>query len=385
MYLQNFNIEVFLKEYWQKKPLLIRQGLPHFQSPISADELAGLALEEDIESRLVLEYPHQNPSWKLERGPFHEKRLTHLPPSHWSLLIQGVDRLVDEVAELVDIFSFIPNWRFDDVMISLAGDQGGVGPHYDLYDVFLVQAEGTRRWSLTTQDCHEQNRLMDVPLRLMEHFDTEEEFIVEPGDVLYIPPSVGHWGVALDPLCMTYSFGYRSYQAPEMLHRFADFLAENATPSYYQDPSWLGVQKGYIPQSAFIKARELCQLMLNNDSLLTRWFGCFATSPDLQVERLLSEFEQPQIEKGQWVIELKKSDFFCRDRLIRMAMIEDQGILRCFMNGEESPIQDVDRALVELIVNHFEVSVDLLETYLNSEFNQAWLRELWSTGYWHIE
>jgi 50S ribosomal protein L16 3-hydroxylase len=145
-HLGDMPVDIFLRDYWQKKSLLIRGAFPHFTSPIDGDELAGLALEEEVESRLILE--KGKTPWELRHGPFDEKTFTQLPETHWTLLVQAVDQWVPEVNELLEYFRFIPNWRIDDIMISFAPDQGSVGPHFDYYDVFLLQGLGKRRWKL---------------------------------------------------------------------------------------------------------------------------------------------------------------------------------------------------------------------------------------------
>ncbi len=147
----------FLRDYWQQKPLLVRQAIPGFESPISADELAGLALEEEVESRLVLE--HGARPWELRRGPFAEDTFSQLPERDWTLLVQAVDQFVPEVAEVLKHFGFLPSWRIDDLMISFAAPGGSVGPHFDNYDVFLLQAQGQRRWKIG-QMCEADSRLL---------------------------------------------------------------------------------------------------------------------------------------------------------------------------------------------------------------------------------
>ncbi|SMN02441.1 FIG002776: hypothetical protein [uncultured Candidatus Thioglobus sp.] len=205
----------FLSDYWQKKPLLIKHALPDFISPISPDELAGLALEPEFESRLITGSIESN-DWSLKNAPLNEQDFSELPAQNWTLLVQGVDRYIDEVHQLIKQFDFIPRWRFDDVMISYAATGGSVGPHFDYYDVFLLQGTGTRRWHLSTQHCKIDNYLKDVPLRIMKKFHSEQVFDVEPGDVLYVPPKVAHHGVSLDDECTTLSFGYRALSATEL-------------------------------------------------------------------------------------------------------------------------------------------------------------------------
>jgi len=213
----------FLRDYWQKRPLLIRQAIPDFQSPISPDELAGLSLEEEVESRLIIE--HGESPWELRRGPFAEDTYQQLPERDWTLLVQAVDQLVPEVADLIEHFRFLPNWRIDDVMISYAAPGGGVGPHFDNYDVFLLQAHGQRRWRIGQMCDSESPMLSHGDLRILAEFESTDEWVLEPGDMLYLPPRLAHFGTAEDA-CMTYSVGFRAPSAAEVLTHFTDFLAQ---------------------------------------------------------------------------------------------------------------------------------------------------------------
>ena len=180
----------FLRDYWQKKPLVIRQAFPGFQCPVSQDELAGLACEEAVESRIVIENDAGKP-WQLHNGPFTPDRFSELPEQDWTLLVQGLDHWVPEIADLLDNFRFIPNWRLDDIMASYAPTGGSVGPHYDMYDVFLLQAQGHRRWTFGGHCDHRSPRVEGTPLRILSSWDGEETVTLAPGDMLYLPPGSG--------------------------------------------------------------------------------------------------------------------------------------------------------------------------------------------------
>ncbi|TSA50571.1 MAG: cupin domain-containing protein [Nitrosomonadales bacterium] len=221
----------FLGEYWQKKPLLVRQAFPGFQGLLTPEELAGLACEEDTQSRLVL---RQRGQWKLEQGPFDEARFARLPKKDWSLLVQGVNHFLPQAAELLAAFDFIPRARLDDLMVSYAPDGGGVGPHFDSYDVFLLQGHGKRLWRVSTQK--DMELLEGAPLRILKNFHAEQEWLLEPGDMLYLPPRAAHWGIAVGP-CMTYSVGFRALSAQELATQFLAWLAENVClDGMYADP-----------------------------------------------------------------------------------------------------------------------------------------------------
>lgn len=369
--------KTFLKKYWQKKPLLIPQALPNFINPLSADELAGLSLEDTIESRIVFETPSKAPYWQLKRGPFRETDFKTLPKTHWTLLVQSVDQVIPEVACLLDHFDFIPQWRIDDVMISYAAKYGSVGPHYDNYDVFLYQASGQRKWSLTTQHCNATNSVKDIDLRLMAKFEIEEEYVLQPGDMLYLPPHVGHHGVSLDDDCMTFSFGYRSYQGQELWDSLGDYLSEQCLfSSLYEDPNWAEIQAtSAIPREAWINAKQLMQKILENEMLMQSWFGCFATRLDLQAEQHMPL----PLEEDEWgdqsafMDALRKAPGLVRDATCRIAYIEKQ----LFINGRLWDTSGVSFSLCQLVANHRQLDLVKLESFLLQEPNQFFLYELW--------
>jgi 50S ribosomal protein L16 3-hydroxylase len=268
----------FLKEYWQKKPLLIRQAIPHYQCPIEADDLAGLALEKEVESRIVLESDQGTP-WVLKNGPFTEQTFEQLPETNWTLLIQQLDAWAPEVNELKSLFSFIPNWRIDDIMASYAPQGGSVGPHFDQYDVFLLQAYGRRHWRLG-QSCDSQtNTRDDTQLSILTEFEESASWVLEPGDLLYVPPGLAHYGVAEDE-CITLSVGFRAPAQQSMLSQFTDYVLEHAEDKLYADPD-LCVQdsKGELAQQSIKQLQELMLSAIQDDALFEQWLGCFLTEP----------------------------------------------------------------------------------------------------------
>lgn len=383
VYFQEIDVNTFLTEYWQKKPLLIRQALPDFINALTADELAGLAMEDEIESRLVFETLEKAPHWHLKCGPFVAKDFKTLPKTHWTLLVQGVDRFIPEVAKMLDYFNFIPQWRVDDVMISYAVEHGSVGPHYDNYDVFLYQAQGKRKWSLTTKNCQANNYLLGIELRIMQQFLTEEEYILEEGDMLYLPPHVGHYGIAVGTGCMTYSFGYRSYQGQELLDSFAEYLAEKKPSALlYQDPDWTANQgSAEIPTQAWLNAKKVLQEIIADETQLQRWFGCFATHLDQQAETLLPMplMEEELIDIGLFAEKLTKSEGMIRDASCRFAyqVKSQEPYLSLFINGDEWPSGNVSPDLIKLVSNYRLLTSTALLPFLNQEQDLAFLFELW--------
>ncbi len=216
--------EEFLSEYWQKKPLLVRQALPGFGSWLGRDGLSELACRDDAESRLVRV---QRGQWLLEHGPFEKEELDTLPKRNWSLLVSGVNHLLPDCDRLLHSFDFIPAARLDDLMVSYAPPSGGVGPHFDSYDVFLIQGLGRRRWEISGQD---DLTLVDgAPLRILKYFRVDQSWELEPGDMLYLPPKFAHNGVALTD-CMTWSIGFRAPKADEIVGQFLTYLQDNLKP-----------------------------------------------------------------------------------------------------------------------------------------------------------
>lgn len=270
--------EEFLAEYWQKKPLLVRGALPGFRSPITPEELAGLALDEETEARLILERGGDYP-WQLRHGPFEENDFAALPETHWTLLVQEVDRLVPEVRHLLDHFRFIPSWRIDDVMVSFAPEKGGVGAHVDSYDVFLLQGLGRRRWQIGYEPVYEEELVPDIDIRILADFEPDDEWVLEPGDMLYLPPRIPHYGVAEDA-CMTYSIGFRAPSHEEILSGFLTRVLEQIDPlARYADPDLRPQENpGEIRPEAIEKVRQVVRELVRPEEV-DRWFGAFMTEP----------------------------------------------------------------------------------------------------------
>ena len=334
-------LDNFLAEYWQRKPLLIRQALPGFSSPLEADELAGLALEEDIESRLIVE-SKASPYWTLQCGPFAEESFQSLPASHWTLLVQAVDQWVPEVHDLLRHFDFLPQWRVDDIMISYAADQGSVGPHFDQYDVFLLQADGQRRWRLG-QHCDANTPLLKGPaLSIIDNFEQSEEWLLEPGDMLYLPPGLAHWGIA-EGECMTYSIGFRAPSATELLIDLAtELLSQNSATDelVYRDPALTtAMAKGTIDEGFIDEVRNLLLRQLDDKEQLAQWFARFMTTrkyPGLELE---TEFDDEPEENRLSFEALDRDTVLCRHPASRFAALAGDPA-HLAVDGELHPCSD---------------------------------------------
>ncbi len=267
----------FMKRHWQKKPLLVRQAWPQVVPPLSRAGLFELASQEDVESRLV---SHHQGQWKLRAGPLPKRALPPMSRAGWTLLVQGLDLHVDAAHQMLQAFRFIPDVRLDDLMVSWASDGGGVGPHLDAYDVFLLQVQGRRRWQVGRVK-HPQ-WVPDAPLKRLAHFEPEQEWVLEPGDMLYLPPNWGHDGVAVGGDCMTCSVGFQVPQAEtlarELLLRVGD---EEPMPSpFYRDPDQAATASpAAVPQSLLAFAQAAIERRLSEPRWLARTLGEVLTEP----------------------------------------------------------------------------------------------------------
>jgi len=364
----------FLRDYWQQKPLLIRQAMPGFESPISPDELAGLSLEEEVESRLVIE--HGERPWELRRGPFGEDEFKTLPERDWTLLVQAVDQFVPDVAELLQNFRFLPSWRIDDVMISFAAPGGGVGPHFDNYDVFLLQGHGKRRWQIGQMCDADSAVLGNTDLRILANFEQTDEWVLEPGDMLYLPPRLAHCGTAEDD-CMTYSVGFRAPSAAEVLTHFTDFLGQflpeeerysdaGATPS--SDPH-------QIQRDALDRLKALLAEHMGDERLLMTWFGQFMTEP--RYPELVAGTE---LDEEEFLGAIEDGAVLVRNPSARLAWSEVGEDLVLFASGQSRLLSAALRELLKLICAAEALHIDNLGPWLAVDEGRNLLWELVKQG-----
>ncbi|HEY5636793.1 MAG TPA: cupin domain-containing protein [Burkholderiales bacterium] len=242
----------FLARHWQQRPLLVRNALPDFRPPAGRALLERLSARDDVESRLVL---RRKAGWQVEHGPFTRARLARLPRADWTLLVSGLNLHLPAADALLRRFAFLPQARLDDVMVSLAAPGGGVGPHADAYDVFLLQGTGRRVWRIARPQAFAE--VPDAPLKLIDGFEPEEEYLLEPGDLLYLPPGWGHDGVALDT-CTTWSIGFRAPGGAELCTGFLDWLqARGFADRCYRDPGIAPTTRSaQLPKSMIAHARR---------------------------------------------------------------------------------------------------------------------------------
>jgi 50S ribosomal protein L16 3-hydroxylase len=318
-----FDKEAFLAQHWQRKPLLIRHALAAFKTPLPADELAGLAMEDEVESRIVEQCDGR---WLLTQGPFAESDFQRENP--WTLLVQAVDHYIPAVAQLRQLVDFLPQWRIDDVMVSYAVDGGSVGPHYDNYDVFLLQGEGERRWQLG-EHCNSDTPLLPHDeLRILRDFNCVQEYVLGPGDILYVPPGVAHWGTAIGE-CTTFSIGFRAPRLNDMVSRWADKLLEQMDSELHYSDSHIepATRAGEIRSRDLERVRAQLQAALDEE-IGSQWFGELVTEP-----RNDCSHDDDDLAQARELL-LSGSCFISLSPAARVAWQQESTGVRVFANGE---------------------------------------------------
>lgn len=334
----------FLRDYWQKRPLLIRGALPGFESPLSPEDLAGLACEDGVLARIVA-HDAQADKWMLRHGPFPEDMFPDMPHHDWTLLVQDVDKWDADVRALLARFDFLPRWRIDDVMISFAAPGGSVGAHVDQYDVFLLQGLGHRRWQIDTSANPPIHYRLDVELKLLQRFTPDHDWVLGPGDMLYLPPGVPHHGVAEDA-CLTYSIGMRAPAAAELLGDFVDTLASEADETLrYRDPDLAPPRDANeIDAAAMGRVVEALNLLRMDDpQRLGDWFGRFITQYRSAHQPVAADAMRSRIE-SEW--DLQQGAQLLRFPWTRMAWRRAGRDARLYAGGEEFALPQRDAARI---------------------------------------
>jgi 50S ribosomal protein L16 3-hydroxylase len=372
----NLDLAAFMQEYWQKKPTVLRGAYAPFVDPITPDELAGLATEEQVESRLVT---FNDGKWKAAHGPFDD--YSQLGESHWALLVQATDHWIKPVADLITPFRGLPNWRIDDVMISYSVPGGGVGPHIDQYDVFIIQGSGSRRWRVGANTPAEQ--FVATPgLLHVNQFEPIIDVELQTGDILYIPPGFPHDGYAITE-AMSYSIGYRAPNQQDLFSSFADFLLqEDAGQTRYTDPQrQLTTEPGLVTEQDVNDLRTLMQSLMQDEQLFSKWLGTTLSQAKHELNIL-----PPQ----EWDL--------IPDELIPALEAEDElyrlGGLRClyfpalpdccFVNGEQLMIPEGGHELAKLMCNSTTLTINELHPFLDDPTLVEWICYWFNQGYWYL-
>lgn len=356
----------FMRRHWQKKPLLIRNAVPDLEALTRLD-MADLAERDDVESRLIVQKPK---GWQLKRGPFGRRSLPPFKQREWTLLVQGVDALDDDVHALMQQFRFVPDARLDDVMISYATDGGGVGPHFDSYDVFLLQARGQRRWRIGAQQ--DLTLQEGVPLKILANFRPDEEYVLNPGDMLYLPPRYAHDGVAVGE-CMTYSIGFRAPQRQDLVRELLQRVAEDGEDeTLYKDGRQAAACEApaRVPAELQAFAQDAVTRALKDPRQLARALGEYLTEPKAQV----------WFDDNPGAAETAESNWppaggVALDRRSRLLYDEHH----VFANGESWRAAGRDAALLRRLADEHELDARALRTASDDarELLLSWLESGW--------
>jgi 50S ribosomal protein L16 3-hydroxylase len=367
----------FLGRYWQKRPLLMKKALVPFPDLITPEELAGMACDPAVESRLIIEKGGKTP-WELRRGPLKHSTFKKLPKKNWTFLVNGVDRFVPAVNAFLDEFSFVPFWRMDDVMISYAVEEGNVGAHVDNYDVFLVQAHGTREWMIEDRPVLEDDFVPNLPIRLLRRFKPTHTWLLEPGDILYLPPRFPHHGIARGGDCMTISVGFRSPSMHDILNGVvASGLVNTAESLRYVDPDLKPQAPGEISRDAISKIKAELTKVLLSDEVITDWLGHSVTESynDVDLRATARKTTASGIEKL-----LRKASALVRAEGSRLAYIKTGKKVSFFDNGRRHELSGKAAELAAIIADQIVVPIARIEPLVREASCKQLIADLLSSG-----
>lgn len=375
--LGDFSAEEFVQKYFQKEPLFLSQALPGFTSLLSPEDLKELACQEGVEARLVQytsdRHAPQTRPYQLRHGPFAPRDFLKLGEGDWTLLVQDVDKWVLPIAKLLSLVSFLPRWSVDDIMVSFAKAGGTVGPHTDRYDVFLLQAQGTRRWELSSNFDPADLRT-DTDLRVLRNFEAEQSFVARPGDVLYLPPGVAHYGIAEED-CLTYSFGFRAPSEALLLSSFSDELVSRTSDDLFRE-----TLAGTVTHPAELSAnllqgvRSLVRSKLEEMASDCRWVGRTLTEPKPNI----AEAGSGPIGQDQILQVLSGHGTLSRSGASRFLFAEERGEVFLFVDGEDFCLSSfaAPRALGALLCEGDSIGGDALVSLAGPHAKQELLELL---------
>lgn len=376
----NLSPQQFLDEYWQKKPVVIRQAFPDLELPFTPEELAGITCDTDAPSRIIAEHgfaPNPTP-WQDKHGPFTDEDFTSLPDTHWTFLVNDLERYVPELGNLIEPFRFIPDWRIDDLMVSYAADQGSVGPHTDEYDVFLIQGMGKRRWKIINHDDFPKDIIPDLSLSILAEFEANKEWLLEPGDMLYLPPNMAHYGIA-EGECMTFSVGFRAPSQQELIQNWVEsFTDKSAFKQRFSDARRKVQQSSGEIQQHDIKA--LSQLLLDGihsqENNLSGWLGKYLT------ETQGDDSHNKEGEKSGSISKYNANYHYERESSLRFAYIEskDTAIVDFFANGKQVSLPIKYKNTIQQLCSDYYYSAESLKTIITNPDFKTLFNELIAEG-----
>ncbi|MGN2612407.1 JmjC domain-containing protein [Aliivibrio fischeri] len=383
MYQLSFSLQEFLSEYWQKKPVIIKGGFENFQDPVTPEELAGLTLENDVDSRFI---SNANNEWKAEHGPLTEALYESLGETNWSIIVQAANHWHEGAAELFKPFKQMPNWLFDDIMISYSVPHGGVGPHIDQYDVFIIQGQGKRHWRVgDIGEYQEEHR--HSALKQITGFEPIIDQILEPGDILYIPPGFPHDGYALEP-SMSYSAGFRSPKEQELISNFADFIIENEKGDvHYHNPELSTQSHGSeITTRSFEDLKAMMLSAMSDEKTLKQFMGEILSSNSRHHLNIIPDSEK-------WTTEELLNYLHSGQALIKVAGVRSfyhevescEENMTLFIDGESYVFPLKMKNDVITLCEANEVTLNNIEQLLLDPHSVANLLQLVNIGYFYAE
>ena len=363
----------FLRDYWQKKPLLIRKAFPDFQAPLTTAEIFELASRDEAESRLIV---NKNNRWEVHHGPISKRLLSGAKKSLWTILVQDTQHFSREAHQLLQQFNFIPNARIDDLMVSYAVKGGGVGPHFDSYDVFLLQGEGERRWQISAQ--RDLSLVPDHALKIMANFKAEQEWVLKTGDMLYLPPGYAHHGVA-ETNCVTWSIGFRAPSAMEMSHAYLDFLRDELVViGQYEDGDLQPTEApGSIDREMQTRLEKIFAQVTRASAakdMMRRFTGRYFTEPKSHIYFDAPEKLMPTANFLRKIV----AHGVALDLKTRLLFVDSM----FFINGEDLDVPGKDRAVWRLLAN--TRTLNGAQVAQLSEISFSLLQNLLNSGYLHI-
>ena len=385
----------FLRDYWQKKPVLIRNAFPDTSHWLSPDELAGLSLEDQVESRIVMENGPGN--WELKEGPFAEDTFNTLPPSNWTLLVQAVDHYVPEFSHLLDSFRFLPAWRIDDVMVSYAVKGGSVGPHYDHYDVFLIQGMGQRTWQTgpvvdmaPPDDSGDRNQDLFLPglsLKILKEFKSDREWVLNSGDMLYLPPGVPHWGVN-ETESMTTSVGFRAPSHSEIISDIGHYMSERLSDhDRYVDPDlMIAGNTGHISAQSTDKIKSILTDLINSEGAVEEWLARSQSLPKYgEKYGETEEHHKLDLKPEELSALVSNGDAIFRDESTRFLFTGPESAPeKLFINGNPTPFPTTAGSLVAILCQYRKVKLEWIRAHLENPLNQGFLLQLVNNGFLYL-
>ncbi len=379
MYEVFFNQQEFMAKYWQQQAVVLKKGMGKFVDPLSAEELAGLAMEQEIQSRVVTCHQQQ---WQVQLGPFDDFAI--LGESHSSLLVQGVDHWHPQVNQLAEAFQFIPNWRFDDVMISYSTPEGGVGPHIDQYCVFIIQGEGRRRWRVGSKQILKEFSPNQY-LKHCEPFEASIDVVLEPGDVLYIPPGCPHEGYALEA-AMNYSIGFRAPNALELVSGFADYLLQyQPQTARFCDAKRSPTQEhGRIAEHESQALNKMMVKLLSSPEFSAQFLGEFLSESAHSSDVVVLHNTEQQLGLAD-LAELVEQGLNLKRCAGIKALYLDVLPYQIFVDGHSYTVPNCSWALAKSMCDHNAIDAHSLRALQQDSHQFDWLLEVLNRGYWYFD